>query len=249
MYEQGSVLRVLATIFDMATSLWANHGGNPSGNSTAARPWFFKLVWLNNCGTQPWPCGFTLYPENPMDEPNLAIDATSQAATIKTAALDAFKKAFNSYPVSASEGTAKSGDHRANVIDGYLMVGGKEHCGATIEWSDVSDSDIYYRKHMEMAQFALPIALITAQDVQDALRRADLMKAIGAGIGNTAAHEVGHQFFWEKYGMEDSSISTYNGAPGCDPRTAGGHFYGFGPISWEDVTAAAWKTRLAGGWH
>ena len=57
---------------------------------------------------------------------------------------------------------------------------------------------------MEQAQWALPIVLNTSQDVQNALGRADLMKAIGAGIGNNAAHEIGHQFFLTGYGMDDA---------------------------------------------
>jgi hypothetical protein len=79
--------------------------------------------------------------------------------------------------------------------------------------------------------------------------RMDLMRAIGTGIGNTAAHELGHQFFQMKNGMEDTSRNTYSGAVGCDPRTAGRWHYGFGPISWEPVTADAWQKALANGWH
>jgi hypothetical protein len=253
MYQQGSVEQVLALTISMATSLWAQAGANPSGNSTAARPWYFKLEWQNDCTKEAAPCGFTLYPENPMDNTRWAIDATSQAATIKAAALAAFKKAFDSYPVNVSEGKAYAGtgDHRANVIDGYKYdpQSGMEYCGVTSPLSGITFSNIYYRRHMEMAQFALPIVLVTAQDVQNALHRVDLMKAIGTGIGNTAAHEVGHQYFLNGYGMEDSSTSTYNGAAGCDPRTAGGWNYGFGAVSWEALTADAWKNILGRGWH
>jgi hypothetical protein len=42
-----------------------------------------------------------------------------QASTIKAAALKAFKKAFDKYPVDASEGTANTGDNRSNVVNGY----------------------------------------------------------------------------------------------------------------------------------
>ena len=222
-----------------------------SNTRTAARPWYFKLVWKNDCSTGPSPCGFTLYPENPLDNVAFAIDATSQASRIKSAALAAFKKAFDKYPVdvNVSEGSAGTGDNRANVIDGYLFDGSKEYCGATDNLPGISVSSIYYRRHMEMAQFALPITLVTAQDVQTALSRADLMKAIGTGIGNTAAHEFGHQFFGLHDGMEDSSTNTYNGAAGCDPRIGGPSGYGFGNISWEPVTDRAWQSMLSRGWH
>lgn len=135
------------------------------------------------------------------------------------------------------------------MVDGYRYDGTKEYCGVTVPLPGITLSRVYYRKHMEMAQFALPIVLVTAQDVQNASGRADLMKSIGVGIGNTAAHEIAHQFFQNDSGMEDSSLNTYNAAPGCDPRTKGGWLYGSGPISWEAVTADALKKMLSGGWH
>jgi hypothetical protein len=100
---------------------------------------------------------------------------------------------------------------------------------------------------MEQSQWALPILLNTLQDVQNALGRVDLMRAIGTGIGNNAAHEIGHQFFLTGFGMDDSSTNTYNGQ-GCDGGRAR-WVYGFGPISWESVTANAWKSTLGTGWH
>jgi hypothetical protein len=102
--------------------------------------------------------------------------------------------------------------------------------------------------NMEQAQWALPLVLRTAQDVQSALSSTALMNAIGTGIGNNAAHEIGHQFFGRAgTGMDDSSTHTYNGQ-GCQGDVAP-WVYGTGPIGWEGVTANAWKNRLSGGWH
>lgn len=240
MYQDGPVERVLATIFSMATSLWANKGANPSGNSTAGRPWYFRLVWQNDCSVQPWPCGFALYPDNPNYLPKLAVDATSQAATIKAAARAAFKKAFDGYPViDADEGRPDTGDHRVNVIDGNDLA---NPCGRTDNAPGVTVSEVFYLAAMERAQWALPVVLQTAQDAQSSLSRVDLMKAIGAGIGNNAAHELVHQFFQKHNGMDDSSTNTYNGKD-CNGDTAR-WVYGIGPIGWEDVTANALKTTL-----
>jgi hypothetical protein len=100
---------------------------------------------------------------------------------------------------------------------------------------------------MEQAQWALPIVVNTAQDVQDALVRKDLMKAIGAGIGNNAAHELAHQFLQKQFGMDNNSTNTYNGK-NCRGDTAA-WVYGIGEIRWEAVTAEALKKRLVGGWH
>jgi hypothetical protein len=254
MYQQGSVQQILAAIIRKAKSLWAQVGGNPSGNNSAGRPWYFNLVWKNNCATWPWPCGFTLYPENPQDLPNLAIDATSQAVAIKSAALDAFKKAFDKYPVTTVnvfEGTANTGDHRVNVHDGYAGArgeGGKiGDCGVSTGQVPSYDSKVYYRAHMEYAQWALPIIITTSAGVQGALSNSALMKAIGVGIGNDAAHEIAHQFLSSGYGMDDNSLNTYNGAD-CKGASAR-WIYGFGPIQWGNVTDNALKNSLKTGWH
>lgn len=210
----------------------------PSGNGTAARPWYFKLVWQN---------AFSLYPDNPQYLPNLTVDATSQAAAIRAAALAAFKKAFVQYPVDASEGRANTGDNRANVQNLYSFNQDGESCGLSSGLPGSHDSNVYYLANMEQAQWALPVQLYTAQDVQNALNSVALMKAIGSGVGNNAAHEIGHQFFLAGYGMDDASTSTYNGK-GCDGEIAP-WVYGFGPISWESLTANAWQSALGGGWH
>ncbi len=232
----------------MALSLWANVGGSPSGNNSAGRPWYFKLIWQNNCTQFPQPpCGFTLYPDNPQWLPNLAIDATSQAATIKSAALSVLKKAFEKWPVIVSEGTAGTGDNRATIEDGGSYEAGVDRCGGTFEWNQ-HDSTIWYRMNMEQAQSALPIVLKTPADVQDALGRVDLMRAIGIGIGNNAAHEIGHQFFGPTgYGMDDASQHTYNGQ-GCSGEKAP-WVYGNGSIGWEDAIGQAWQRLLGPGWH
>lgn len=114
-YRIGSVERIVPYPIFPALSLWANVGGSPSSNNSAGRPWFFKLIWENNCGPNhwdgtvtPWPCGFALYPSNPESMPQLAVDVSSQATTIKSAALTALKTAFAKYPVNVSEGAATS---------------------------------------------------------------------------------------------------------------------------------------------
>jgi hypothetical protein len=104
---------------------------------------------------------------------------------------------------------------------------------------------VFYRADMEGAQWALPIVLTSAQGVQNALDRKDLMKAIGAGIGNNAAHELAHQFLLYRYGMDDQSTSTYN-SKDCEGDKAP-WVYGFEPIHWGTVTAEALKKALGSG--
>jgi hypothetical protein len=248
-YRDGPVEELALTQVDAAMSLWAfalfgGGGANQSGNNTAARPWYFKLVWQNNCATVPWPCGFVLYPDNPRALDGLAVDATSQATAIKNAALSALKKAYEGYNVDVSEGRTGTGDHQVNVIDGYSLA---SPCGQTQNYPSITFSDVFYLAAMENAQWALGIVLKTPQDVQNALGSMRLMDAIGAGIGNNAAHELAHQFLLKKYGMDDSSTNTYNGAD-CNGATAP-WVYGIGPINWEGVAAGALKNSLGTGYH
>jgi hypothetical protein len=238
-----------------AQSLWAQVGGGPSATRTTGRPWYFRLIWENNCSVEPQPCGFNIYPDNPIENTMLVTNATSQANAIKASALAALRKAFSSYPaniaVELAEGSKDTGDHRAIVLDGAGFANGKALCGVTTPLPGITFSNIFYEMSMEMAQYALPITMTTAQDVQNALHNMSLITAIGTGIGNTSAHEIGHQFFGLSNGMEDGSLNTYNGAAGCvafGGPTAGWN-YGFGQISWEPVTANAWENALKAGFH
>jgi hypothetical protein len=246
-YQTGSVDRIVSALIHRARSLWASLGGGPSFNYCAGRPWYFELVWENNCAQSPWPCGFALYPDNPQSQPPLAVDASSQAGAIKSAALAAFQKAYDNYPVSVSEGAPNTGDNRVLVVDGTYIGSKGESCGISAPVAGGHESNVYYLTVMEQAQWALPLVMTTFQQVQNAVGRADLMKAIGTGIGNSAAHELAHQFLGDGFGMEDNSKNTYNSG-GCrgdlDPWT-----FGFGPIQWENVTANALSSQFGGGWH
>jgi hypothetical protein len=230
--------RLNASMAPIALSVWAFWGGSPSGNFTGGRPWQFRLVWLNTCTGQPAPCGFVLYPNNPLFEP-IYVDAASQATAIKKAALVAFQKAFDKYPVRVDEGSQDTGDHRVNVINGSDI---QHPCGKTDNLPGVRFSKVFYMEAAGQAQWALPIALYTALDVQNALNRADLIKAIGAGIGNNAAHELAHQFLLASYGMDDASTNTYNSAQ-CEGDSAP-WVYGLAPIHWGTSTAEALKIKL-----
>jgi hypothetical protein len=254
-YEVGSVDQVFMPPPDFALSLWNVF---QQYSPTAGRPWYFKLVWENKCQDPlyQWPyCGWPLYPGDPTVNLKLAIDGSSQIAAIKSAALAALKKAFDKWPVTVnanggvnvSEGTPGTGDNYAYVSDGYGANGYADSCGWTAD-SARTDSKVFYGENMSQAQWALQIVLKTAQDVTNALGRADLMKAIGTGIGNTSAHEIGHQFFGATgSGMHDGSTNTYNGVFCSGEAAPWG--YGVGPINWEAVTANAWTQVLSGGGH
>lgn len=118
---------------------------------------------------------------------------------------------------------------------------------------------------MEEAQVALQVQINNSRDEAKALKRQDLIQAIGRGMGNTAAHEIAHQFLILCCSM-DATISadpnaaaTYNqgdadgdpspNVPDSDPAT----YTGFGKdgktaIHWESTTQQGLTRCLANGW-
>jgi hypothetical protein len=78
-----------------------------------------------------------------------------------------------------------------------------------------------------------------------------VFQAIGAGIGNNAAHEIGHQL---GVAGDDDSINTYNSGS-CDGSKAPWVFTSVGPdgktpISWEGKSAESLQSIVSpGGTH
>lgn len=236
--SQADSIQLMSLPPFITSNLGAFGRANPSGTGVSARPWYFMLVWQNS---------FVLYPDNPRVLSNLQVDITFQATTMKAAALAALKKAFTYYPVTVYEGAANTGDHRANVVDGSYFEGGSDACGLSSPYGVSVDSSVYYVANMQQAQWALPITLYSAQDVQNAANNLGLIDYIGTGIGNNAAHEIAHQFLVGSYGMDDNSTYTYNGQ-GCDGALSPWVYSGSG-IHWESITAGALTQNLVGGWH
>jgi hypothetical protein len=244
--QDSGIQRLVSGLIDRAMSLWAHVAGSPSSSHTAGKPWHFRLVWKNDCTGGHPECGFIFYPDNPDVLPALAVDANSRATLVKSTALEALKKAYSDYPVNVTEGRPNTSHHRATVVDGYFVnPEGLRCCGYTSFVLPITDSNIYYQTIMEQAQWALPIVITTPQQTQATLARADLFSAIGAGIGNTAAHEIAHHFFVSGSALDDSSTHTYNGR-NCEGEEAPWN-YGRGPIQWGPVTADALKQRLGTG--
>lgn len=238
-YRTSAIERVLlAEAPQVTTSFWQRKSGNPSGNRTSGRPSLFKLVWKNDCtgqGITP-PCGFTLTASNPRNRPELSATFSGQSiATIKQLALNSLKAAFAKYNVEVTEGAPNTGDHHANVVDGDVSG----LCGQSLQFPFSKNSAVFFLRIMEVAQWALPLTLTTLQQVQSAAGNLALANAIGSGIGNIAAHEIAHQYFLALYGMDDTSLNTYNGGD-CE----GGWNFGLGAISWGSTTHQRWLQVL-----
>jgi hypothetical protein len=234
-YQQGSLDKVATEPILPAMSLWANSGGNPSGTGTAARPWYFMLVWQND---------FSFVPSYPNLLTSLQTDITNHATEMKTAALKELKDAYSGVPVTVVEGAPGTGDHRAIVLDHQNLVNGSD-CGATNpNVPHPSESQVDYINNMENAQIALQVVINNAQDEANALNRHDLIQAIGRGIGVSAAHEIAHHFLFLCCDMDANPQSDTNArgtfnATGCYAPTDPSPWTGYWPtpkidLHWED---------------
>lgn len=136
----------------------------------------------------------------------------------------------------------RRGDH-VNHVAGELPNNGD--CADTnqfvYKWSRV-----YYLRHMEEAQFALYPSARPATPSQP------LVQAIGEGIGNDAAHEIGHQFSDGGQfvaDMDDDSVDTYQSHQ-CLGPSAPWIYTGVGtdpqktPIHWDNNAKASWSKFL-----
>ncbi len=260
-YQIGSIEQVVASTPIIPGSLWSWMGGNPSGTGTAARPWVFILVWSNDFS-------FTPSPKNG-SPPGLTTDISNDAAAIKTAALAALRRAYFGFPVAVWEGTANTGDNRAIVLNHQTLSDNYE-CGITLDNSN-HESQVDYINNMENAQDALRIVIPDAQTEAAALQNPALIQAIGRGIGNTAAHEIAHQFLHSCCDMDadPNNPSAFNPDPsqpdlyaegaynagGCNGTSDPSSWLGYWPsprayLHWEPPAAIqGLQSCLNSGWR
>ena len=240
MYRLGTVEQWMLLPNLFAESLWAQVG---SGNShgTASRPWFFRLSFEN---------AFTFAPVS--GPPNLTVDITSSAGTIKKAAISAAAKAYIRFPVTVHIFESDSGGNvAAHVIDSVPT------CGLTNGpfWTNHT---VGYLESMQNAQSALKVVINNAQDENAALSNPALIQAIGRGIGNIATHEIAHQFLalcctMDADPADDPNARGAYNAGSCSGITDPSPWLGFWPnpkieLHWEQPAFDALSQCLAGGW-
>jgi hypothetical protein len=268
-YQPGSVAAVVPPSVDIAQDWLPVLLGNFTGNGTAFRSWFFKLVWDNDS---------YFIPDNPNELTELQTDLSSDAMNaVKASALRALKQAYfagnptqGGWPVIVSEGAAHTGDDWAIVLNHQTLDPGQVY-GATdpnnilcIHGADcrVHESQVDYTNVMEQAQWALNVSITNAQERDTVLQqRRDLLLAIGRAIGNTAAHEIAHHFLEACCSMDVSVANdpnargSYNvgqSSPVSDPS----FFTGFWPdpiipLHWEAPTFVGLNNCLnsSRGWQ
>src|SRR2546423_14330084 len=87
-----------------------------------------------------------------------------------------------------------------------------------------TDSQVDYSMNMANAQSALQISITNTNDETTALQNMALIQAIGTGIGNSAAHEIAHQFLGSCCDMDSNPLGpgTFNPDPSlADPGARG----------------------------
>jgi hypothetical protein len=255
-YQLGSVDRMSAPPINMALSLWAWTAGNPSGNGTAARPWYFDISFENNFTFTPF------YPNQLSSE--FTTDISNRADLIKQVALQEFQDAYsgkgNNHPVTVREGN-HNGDVVVHVVNNRTVGDNGQDCGASNENNNGSwVQQVDYALNMAGAQEAYQTVINNAQDENAVLAtRLDMIRGIGRGIGATAAHEAAHKFLYKCCTMDadpktDPDARGAFNATGCNGRTDPSIWTGYWPnpyikLHWEQPALNALGQCLNGGYR
>jgi hypothetical protein len=197
--------------------------GNALAASAPAWP-DMELVWLDKKDAVDTPVPFIFY----SNFPNLASDNPQDVTALspiligimEDTALAALKHAFRTFPVHVGEG--HKGTHTAYVVGTNLHF-----CGGTNQFS-TAVSDVYYRNNLEVAQTTLQIGTLTQF----------LVQSLGEGIGNNAAHEIGHQILASPP-MDTTELDTYNGGTCPDIGVFTGKSADGVDIHWSPAAATA----------
>ena len=209
----GQFAEFVGPFINLAPSSYPFAAGDIEGQN--ASKFDFELVWCanGNCSSpnlnlMSQQLQDVNYSINPVDNTNNMITLT--AAQIKTIqlnalnALNAFRIAFNPYKVDVGTGRLAS-----NTV--YVTGLSLQACAGTNPIQE-SWSGVIYPTNMREAQYAV-------NDTAGTPTRT-LLGAIGEGLGNNAAHEIGWQMV-NRYStttkivnglnMDDNSTDTYNG--------------------------------------
>jgi hypothetical protein len=186
----------------------------------------FELVWCENGG-----CLDQKDNGTPVQDVNFSVRGVDPPHTVSTIsqdqqklirlnALNALKLAFAPYNVTLGTGKKVTNTVYVSGLD-RLACGITPPIFQTFSW-------VYFSSNTDQAQHAI--------NETNGMPTPELLRAIGEGIGNNAAHEVGHQLVnrFAQSGkivsgidMDDTSTDTYNGGS-CDGSQAPWVFTGVG---------------------
>jgi RHS repeat-associated protein len=160
------------------------------------RPFRIGLFWNND---------FIWKNENHQKLSSEGALTSQEVEVVKQNALDALRAAYGSFGGNVVEGKLGPADHTIEVTDS-LTSG----CGATRQ-SPAYYSFVSYDCVMNRAQFAL-------QNHE----RENVIPAIGLGIGNIGAHEVGHQIALSTVNKDLDLPGFYDNGNDSDPTVYDG---------------------------
>lgn len=176
-----------------------------------------------------------------------------QIATVEATALAALKQAFHAFParvLSFAENTQQY-THMAEVSGGWFSISpGFINCGLTADGKNAST--VWYPCNLGFAQWALGLQDTDLSAATGSPNFTSVLKATGEGIGNTAAHEIAHQFLSNTCGMNDqgSDLGAYDAGSadaGSDPSMYTGVGPNGQPLHWSHNTAICLVNRILYG--
>lgn len=220
-FSSGTFASLLLTqVTPSSLTGWAMPGANSSGNGVSVNNESFGLFWCGTSSTETGPCSdrndgddvvFDYLPNNkvyldskPISSYN-PIDMSAQGhpefvEAIQSEALKAFKRAFEPLGIKVQKGTLRTGSQVPQQNFNMYVVGHWPTPGAGKTFLTTQTSNVYYFTALLNGQTALqtlpgsgfstpPTWPPTAQNVGNYFA---MMSAIGKGLGNAAAHEIGH---------------------------------------------------------
>ena len=131
-------------------------------------------------------------------------------------------------------------------------------CGST-DANNPKLHQVGYLRNMMEAQDAVQLIINTQQDLTAALAQGSIIRAIGRGIGNIAAHEIAHHFLVRCCAMDanpevdENAKGTFN-ATGCSGERDPSPWTGYWPdprilLHWQQPALEALGRCLGGGWR
>ena len=266
-----------------SNSYAAAPGGSFTGVGTAAKLPSIGLFWCGSGSRFNGTCengrnnfpdhtdlGFTYVPRGLVTSNLVPMNVTPYDFTatapnwedlIQTNALAALKAAFLHFPVQVRIASTHSDQatHQLVIEQDHVVfvVGdptGTNHLGGGTAGGSTTTSYDYYFPQMLYAQ-TLPGSTLPVMTSANATapRYQNLMIAIGKSLGNTAAHELGHQFALAHMDCDEPSGSP---CPGSGPHgdlyeywtSAASQFSDIGPpLQWTSDNASALTKELLTG--
>ena len=277
-YQIGTVDSFYALLATLENSYSAVLGGNFTRNGTATKGPSIGLFWCGvgsvvpagptfNGSCAPYgnllDLGFVYLPRQDTTK-RAPYDFTASRPDwdnlIEVNALAALKSAFAKFPVTVQVASThlQNGQVVPDQSNVVFVVGNPGELGlpaGNTNFTGASSSTVTYQSLMLNAQLALfgtsnylPYPAKTQAQLS---QFNSLIPAIGKGVGNTAAHELGHQF-----ALPNMHCDEPNSPPPCPPGTlyetefsSADVLYIGSPLQWTADDASALTKTLLGSTH